>query len=272
MSYMSELFQMEHFSRDSFRVKRVYVDAAEDLIAGILLGQIIYWNLPNEHGKSKLRVVKKNQLWLAKGRSDWWDEIRITPKQFDRAIKILKEKNFVQVEKFKFNGAPTLHIKLNLPVVTQAVNSILTKGENPNAPKGEMELDQRVNSLTEITTEITTETTADVKQQQNAFNFYQQNIGQVSGHVAQELMYEVSDMGDELVIEAIKKAVDNNVRTWNYCKRILKEWRNKNIKSLQDVEAEQVEWENKRYRKKEKVETPQYESNSVSSDELFKFL
>lgn len=140
-------------------VRLAYVDIAEDLIAGILLGQIVYWYMPNEQGRSKLRVKKEGTLWLAKGREDWRDEIRITPKQYDRAIKILVDKGFVEVKKFKFNGAPTNHIKLNTSEVTERVKSILTFGENPISPLGEMELDQTVNSLTEITTKITTEIT-----------------------------------------------------------------------------------------------------------------
>ncbi|MGJ8474217.1 conserved phage C-terminal domain-containing protein [Bacillus cereus] len=152
----NELFQLETFARSGFRVRLSYVDIAEDLIAGILLGQIVYWYMPNEQGKSKLRVKKNGEFWLAKGREDWKNEIRITPKQYDRAIKILIDKGLVEVQKFKFNGAPTNHIKLNISEVTEKVKSILTFGENPNSPLGEMELTETVNSLTEITTEITT--------------------------------------------------------------------------------------------------------------------
>lgn len=152
----SNIFQLETFARSGYMVRLAYVDITEDLIAGILLGQIVYWYMPNEQGKSKLRVKKNGEFWLAKGREDWREEIRITPKQYDRAIKILINKNLVEVQKFKFNGAPTNHIKLNISEVTQRVKSILTFGENPNPPLGEMELTERVNSLTEITTETTT--------------------------------------------------------------------------------------------------------------------
>lgn len=155
----SNIFQLETFARNGYMVRLAYVDITDDLIAGILLGQIVYWYMPNEQGKSKLRVKKKGELWLAKSREDWRSEIRITPKQYDRAIKILIDKGFVEVQKFKFNGAPTNHIKLNISEVTERVKSILTFGENPNSPMGEMEVTERVNSLTEITTETTTEIT-----------------------------------------------------------------------------------------------------------------
>ncbi|MGR5981162.1 hypothetical protein ACT7DJ_37580 [Bacillus cereus] len=63
------------------------------------------------------------------------------------------------MQKFKFNGAPTHHIQLNISELNQRVKSTLTFGEIPNAPLGEMELTERVNSLTKITTKTTTEIT-----------------------------------------------------------------------------------------------------------------
>lgn len=165
----SNIFQLETFARSGYMVRLAYVDITEDLIAGILLGQIVYWYMPNEQGKSKLRVKKNGEFWLAKGREDWREEIRITPKQYDRAIKILINKNLVEVQKFKFNGAPTSHIKLNISEVTQRVKSILTFGEIPTSPLGEMEITERVNSLTEITTETTTKITTKEKPSRHKF-------------------------------------------------------------------------------------------------------
>ncbi|MGR5866411.1 hypothetical protein ACT7DZ_28635 [Bacillus cereus] len=87
-----QIFELETFARNGFTVRHAYVDITGDLIAGILLGQIVYWYLPNEQGKSKLKVKKNGEFWLAKSREDWGDEIRITPKQYDRAIKKINRK------------------------------------------------------------------------------------------------------------------------------------------------------------------------------------
>jgi hypothetical protein len=106
-------YKWEETSRDTVDFKKIYVDIADDLIAGLLLSQIIYWHLPSNSGKSKLRVQKEGKTWLAKSRTDWWDEVRITPKQFDRASRLLKEKNIIETKLFKFNGIPTVHIYLN---------------------------------------------------------------------------------------------------------------------------------------------------------------
>ena len=162
MQNYQEFLAWEKMSRDTIDVKKVYIDIAEDLVAGVLLSQIIYWYLPDQEGKTKLRVERDGQLWLVKGREDWWEECRISPKQFDRAIAILQKKGLVEKKIFKFNGNPTTHIRLNfdvliqyLSVFTQRVKTNLPKGEKPNSPLGKNEIDERGKSITENTTEIT---------------------------------------------------------------------------------------------------------------------
>jgi hypothetical protein len=90
----------------------------------------------------KLQVKRDVKTWLAKGRNDWWNECRITAKQFDRSIKVLKNKGLVEIKLFKFRGNPTLHIWLNLPALVKGVKSILTKGKNPFSPKGEININK----------------------------------------------------------------------------------------------------------------------------------
>jgi len=158
----------ERASRDTVDFKTIYVDMAGDLVAGLLLSQIVYWYLPSKKdGRSKLRVYKDGHYWIAKARKDWWDEIRISPRQVDRALAILEEKGIIVTALYKFNKTPTKHIRIDkekflatwedaLPSPEQA--PILPKGENPNDrfyPKGENDFDQRVKSITETTAETT---------------------------------------------------------------------------------------------------------------------
>ena len=219
----SNIFQLETFARSGYMVRLAYVDITEDLIAGILLGQIVYWYMPNEQGKSKLRVKKNGEFWLTKSREDWKEEIRITPKQYDRAIKILISKGLVEVQKFKFNGAPTNHIKLNISEVTQRVKSILTFGENPNPPLGEMELTERVNSLTEITTETTTKITTKEKPSRHKFETCDTN-------------------GAKYLFEKIKgnnpKQKEPNFDSWANDFRLMREKDNRELQEIKDV----IDW------------------------------
>jgi len=257
---MHELFRLEQFSRDSFRVRRTYIDICGDLVAGILLGQIVYWFMPNEHGKSKLRVRKDGELWLAKGRNDWWDEIRITAKQFDRAIKILEDKGFVETKKFKFNGAPTVHIKLNVEKVTEAVNSILTVGEDGFLPKGKIQITETGKTLTETTTEITTNSVV-VEELENENNvdifdllekmdeetriktekaarFYHEKIQpSIPTKVMKSIIQWANRLSPELVLEALKKTHKKG-KEWEYTEGILRNWAKDGITSLTDLEKQ----------------------------------
>lgn len=102
----------EAASRDSIDFKRIYVDMADDLIAGLMLSQIVYWHLPDAAGKSRLRVQRDGHLWLVKGREEWWEECRLTAKQADLALKKLRARGLVETHRWRFNKAPTTHIRI----------------------------------------------------------------------------------------------------------------------------------------------------------------
>ena len=206
----SQQFLMwEQSTRDTIDLKKIYVDVGGDLATGVLLSQIIYWHLPSkETGKTKLRVEYDGELWLAKSRNDWWDECRISAKQFDRSISELENISVVTTVVKKFNGSPVKHIKLNIDVLVERINEIFTnptggkmditqkvktnghkdssdsnnmsyilplenivsnetetptlrsflpKGEYGYSPKVNMDIPQRLKSITEITPQITTE-------------------------------------------------------------------------------------------------------------------
>jgi hypothetical protein len=117
--------QWELSSRETIDFKMIYVDiAGGDILAGLLLSQIIYWNLPGKDGSSKLRVEKEGKPWLARKHTEWHSEIRMTEDQVRRALGVLKDLLFVEVKLFKFDGAPTVHIHLNRNVVASAVKKM----------------------------------------------------------------------------------------------------------------------------------------------------
>lgn len=99
----------------------------KDLITGILLSQIIYWFLPGKNGRPRVTIEKQGRYWLAKKREDWWDECRITPKQFDRAIGILEETGIVKSKVFKFGPETVKHISINWEVFLQRLEHVLNE-------------------------------------------------------------------------------------------------------------------------------------------------
>ena len=113
MKDFSEFLKWEMTTRDTIDVKKIYIDMAEDILAGLMLSQIVYWHLPGRDGKIKLRVRKNGYLWLVKTYKDWWDETRLTARQARRALSILKKKGIVISEVRRFNGSPCTHIRIN---------------------------------------------------------------------------------------------------------------------------------------------------------------
>ncbi|AGY47959.1 replication protein [Bacillus phage poppyseed] len=77
----------------------------------------------------------------------------------------------------------------------------------------------------------------------NIFQVYEQNFGMLRELVRGDLIYWSETLSDELVIEAMKIAVKNNVTNFKYCETILKDWANRNVKTLADVQALQLERE-----------------------------
>jgi len=174
-SSLKKFLAWEAASRDTIDFKKCYVDVSGgDIIAGLLLSQIIFWFLPSKNeGESKIKIYKEGKYWLAKKRTDWFEECRISAKQYDRAVKILSRFNFIYVKIFKFAGVPVPHLSLNFVFLLPALEKIIeekkqgkstftrkstfTKGQNPLSQKRNMHLDEKLKSIyTEITAENTT--------------------------------------------------------------------------------------------------------------------
>lgn len=156
MENYNDFLTWERTCNDTVDLKKTYIDLTGDLISGLLLSQIIYWNLPDKHGKSKLRVHKKDKYWLAKQRTDWWDEIRITPKQYDRAIKELEKLGIVEVWNTMFSGKRTPHIHFKFEHFLELLNQQLQSKESPRfLPLGKTDIDLSVIPITETTAKNT---------------------------------------------------------------------------------------------------------------------
>ena len=132
---VAQYVRWEAASRDTIDVKRAYIDITGDLAAGVLLSQIIYWYLPL-HGSTNPRLSQSpygvwhdDKWWLVRKRTDWWEECRLKPKQFDYLLEALITKGFIVTRVAHFNGAKALHIFLDLAKVYDALEPILDPGK-----------------------------------------------------------------------------------------------------------------------------------------------
>lgn len=83
------------------------------------------------------------------------------------------------------------------------------------------------------------------KQQETAaatdvFVFYQENFGTISPFVTDAIPNWVNDVGEEFVLDAMKRALECGKSNWGYVKGILQAWAKKGISSVADARAEDV--------------------------------
>lgn len=83
--------------------------------------------------------------------------------------------------------------------------------------------------------------TNDNAPKENVFEFYQQNFGILSPFVQQDMLYWIQDIGHELVLEALKRTLEQN-KEYGYTKRIMQSWVKKGVDSLEKAEAERVQF------------------------------
>ena len=145
----------ESEQQDAITVKRVYIDInGGSLIDGTIFSQIMYWHGYDKSGKTRLRIKKDGELWLAKSYDDWWEECRIRPATARKSITRMVDSGLLIKVLYKFNGNPTIHVRLNWEEFIKRVR--FTKGgSNGSVLRGQKEMTLEVRTLTETTTDTT---------------------------------------------------------------------------------------------------------------------
>jgi DnaD/phage-associated family protein len=81
----------------------------------------------------------------------------------------------------------------------------------------------------------------------NPFRFFEENgFGTLSPYISEKISTWIDDLSEELVLEAMKIAVENGKRTWKYIEAILKDWANHGFKTVQEVHAAQLAYKEQR--------------------------
>lgn len=123
-----------------------------DIASAVFLGQILYWFAPSKNGGSKLKVCKDGQMWLAKSVKEWAEELGTSPDKVRRCMQVLKDKGIIETGLYKFDGAPTTHLRLVVDVTKcNSLEALIHLVSSPNSFGAEPE------SLTYTTTETTAE-------------------------------------------------------------------------------------------------------------------
>lgn len=114
-------------------------------------------------------------------------------------------------------------------------------------------------STSEITPEKSVAATAKLAhaQPENPFQFFEQNgFGAINVYLYEKIKAWCNDLSEELVVEALKEAVVNGSKNWNYVEAILRSWAEKGCQTVDDVHAAQRSFK-ERLSKKVNLQTPE---------------
>lgn len=248
-----------------------------NIVAITILGEIVYWYKPTEVRSEESSQVQYKQKFkadtLQKSYQQLADSFGFTKRQVKEACDFLKERGLIKIEfrTILVNGTrcnnvmyvepvpemiqkisimywgnanpPTL--KSNSPITLES-KSVLHSKVIPSYDKTEESLTLERKTNTEITTNITTKINDDdatssqklIDQEfKTSYNFLLEKGIPLSEIAIQELGEFCDRFGNELVIHAVNKAIDENVPKWRYIRSILSSWEKEKVKTLNDVAA-----------------------------------
>lgn len=144
-------------------------------------------------------------------------------------------------------------------------NIISIKLENNNQGKKEeyIYLDLLYNKLFNILLNQSSTSEESNTKQNDIFSLFEQELGRTISPMEVEIIKEWLHDGisEELIKEALKEAIYNNVRNLKYVDRILFTWKNKGIKTKKDVMNDK-----KNYHKHKPITEPIYDYNWLEDE------
>lgn len=88
------------------------------------------------------------------------------------------------------------------------------------------------------------------EEKEKIIDFYNNNFGLITPYIAENIFSYLEDgLQQDLIIRAMKEAVSNNIRKWNYVETILNDCVNNQIKTLEQYTIKQREFKNKKANK-----------------------
>lgn len=124
-------------------VHPAYIRMAGDVGAGVLLSQIVYWHSDSKDGQRRGGVERDGETWVAKSAADWAREIGLDAdigqgpaKSVRRYLTHLQSAGLIEADVFKFNGAPTLHVRVNWTALESAAAPDFPYSEIPFSDSG----------------------------------------------------------------------------------------------------------------------------------------
>lgn len=211
----------------------------------IFLQQLHYWLVASKN-------IEEGHKWVYNTYDGWLEQFPFWSKStLRRTITSLENQNLIIKGNFnKLKIDKTIWYRIDYEVF-ESVNSPCVQNEQTVCSK---RADEEFTLNTPLP-EITTESTSDIKEveeeaatnNENPFNFFEENgFGVIGGYISQKISKWCEDLSDELVLEAMKMAVERGAKSWSYVEKILINWADKNIKTVNQANALKKEFKENR--------------------------
>lgn len=185
--------------------------------------RVIDW----EESTNKFTFNKNHDEWIVTPGKGWNSE------EFKELVAINIKEKFLkqeQDEKPKSSQNKNFKQKKVLKIRTyEFLKQELQNGVILTRSKGEWVLKDIIKDISN----------KDIKDNNNnPHTFFQENIAPLSPFVIEEITDWTEMFPDEVVTFSMELAVKSEKRSMNYCNKILNEWRNKGVKSIEDAKRE----------------------------------
>ncbi|MBP2078413.1 DnaD domain-containing protein [Oceanobacillus polygoni] len=74
----------------------------------------------------------------------------------------------------------------------------------------------------------------------DALQFFQENFGRINPFVMEDLLHWVKEIGEPLLLHAMKRTLEQGKSNWAYVKGILQSWIRKGITTVEQADAEEI--------------------------------
>lgn len=201
------------------------------------------------------QMFDKFGILTSKGIQKQFEEmVKVTKRKttIDPKYKINPEEMTVRRNKLGRNDSPSVIYSEETPIYSEEMQQSKVKESKVK--------ENKINKNTTANNKSYINNSADVfqddldeKQQAVAgvLQFYQNNFGLLSSYIQEDLIQWCEDLSPELTRKAMEIAIENQ-RNYAYAKGILRSWLTKQIKTLADVEAEQVQFQQQKQRQQYK--------------------
>ena len=145
----------------------------------------------------------------------------ITDVSVSTKIKKLEQKNYISIE-YEYRGCEVISRKIRLK------NILIDDLKNFKSTIKENFKDKRISIKKDL---------LDNNKGEEVFDYYQQEIGQLTPRQYEVLNTYIDKLDPLLIIEGINIAVDNGAKTMNYLKAVLNNFIEKGYKYITDLET-----------------------------------